>query len=145
MQQMHFFHKICQMSIIYTSSSYTKNISDQTIDNMQEYICDLYYYLSMFLAIYYVGKTTRALRTRVIEHTSAIRRRDDTSLIYHQFNLAKILWPIWSSWVEIGTRNGCKWRPFGSLTLNLYFLMVWMKNLNFLVFCDLFFKHYFCM
>lgn len=79
------------MSKMYTSSSYTKNILDQTIDNLQEYICDLYYYLSMFLAIYYVGKTTRALRTRVIEHTSAIRRRADTSPIYHQFNLAKIL------------------------------------------------------
>ncbi len=36
----------------------------------------------------YVGKTTRALRTRMIEHTSAIRRPDDTSSISHHFKSA---------------------------------------------------------
>ncbi len=36
----------------------------------------------------YVGKTTRALHTRMIEHTSAIRRPDDTSSISHHFKSA---------------------------------------------------------
>ncbi len=36
----------------------------------------------------YVGKTTRALRTRMIEHTSAIRRQDDTSSISRNFKFA---------------------------------------------------------
>ncbi len=36
----------------------------------------------------YVGKTTRALRTRMIEHTSAIRRQDITSSISRHFKSA---------------------------------------------------------
>ncbi len=36
----------------------------------------------------YVGKTTCALHTRMIEHTSAIRRQDDTSSISRHFKSA---------------------------------------------------------
>ncbi len=37
----------------------------------------------------YVGKTKRALRTRIVEHMSAIRRQDHTSPVFHHFESAK--------------------------------------------------------
>ncbi len=37
----------------------------------------------------YVGKTKRALRTRIVEHMSAIRRQDHTSPVFRHFESAK--------------------------------------------------------
>ncbi len=36
-----------------------------------------------------VRKTTRALRTRIVEHMSAIRRQDHNSLVFRYFEYAK--------------------------------------------------------
>ncbi len=37
----------------------------------------------------YVGKTKRGLRTRTVEHMSAIRRQDHTSPVFRHFESAK--------------------------------------------------------
>lgn len=37
----------------------------------------------------HVGRTKCALRTRIVEHMSAIRRQDHTSLVFHHFVSAK--------------------------------------------------------
>ncbi len=79
----------------------------------------------------YVDKTTCALRTRMIEHTSAIRRQDETSSISRHFKSANhslsdmmflgIERILPHRRVEIETRSCCKGRLSGSLNLNLYY------------------------
>ncbi len=78
-------------------------------------------------------------------------------MIHLQFlvilSLPTILCLTWSSWasrgfylieeVEIEIENYCKGRLSGSLNLNLYFLRVWMKNLNSLVFCKNYYYYIF--